>query len=229
MHQLGLPRACYVVEEQSYGLASTVQPVRGLPRLERERTVHSISVDLVEAQLRNVASPVLADRFTTSDAPSFRQHWAWYPRREWEALRRKMALQAERRAVEHGLSTAVEALRPCLDIRFDGLSGSAIVDEDLGTAAAQLKLIGLLYLGYQAPSVISHQSSVISHQSSVISGIRHESSAISHQSSAMTHQTSDISHQASGIRRQSSVISHQSSPIRHQPSSISYPPSAIHQ
>ena len=95
-----------------------------------------------------------ADRVTTDGeaggggAPAVRHHWAWYPPPEWAAVRRKTEAEEARRDEVAVLDASLPArLKPCADVRFDGVGEIEIVDDDLGTAASQKRVLGALYLG----------------------------------------------------------------------------------
>ena len=74
--------------------------------------------------------------------------WAWYPPPEWAAVRRKTEAEEARRDEVAVLDASLPArLKPCADVRFDGVGEIEIVDDDLGTAASQKRVLGALYLG----------------------------------------------------------------------------------
>ena len=83
----------------------------------------------------------------------FKHHWAWYFQREWATIQRKLELDAARPPEGANGSGATggadggSGLRPCTDIRFDGVGDTQIVDDELGPEETQLRVLGQLYLG----------------------------------------------------------------------------------
>ena len=80
-----------------------------------------------------------------------KHHWAWYLPREWATVQRKRQLEEQPPESLGALSRDPAAgpaeHRPCADVRFDGVGDETLHDDDLGPAATQLRLLGLLYRG----------------------------------------------------------------------------------
>jgi hypothetical protein len=72
-----------------------------------------------------------------------------YYSREWATIQKKLHAPsaADGATGATGGGAAADGLRACLDIRFDGIGERQIADDELGSEEAQLRVLGLLYLG----------------------------------------------------------------------------------
>ena len=173
---LSLDITTFTLHEESCVTESGTYPSRAYPGLLCQRTRYRVQATLLEraacaagaAEEPSLSAGVLrlvsADRCTTTEPGRSshdtgqrsglsrqKHHWAWYLPREWATVQRKRQLEQQPPESVGALSgdpaSAPDGHRPCADVRFDGVGDETLHDDDLGPAATQLRLLGLLYRG----------------------------------------------------------------------------------